>query len=466
MTAPLPKRYGYKLPLEALGGVCVKVSIEFPDKLEYRAAFNGAINMLGKWFQWDHTQADYDDIPQLNQDVAQVWSMVLSEAEWEQCMEVCEQLIACLTTDADTQEALAGQILTNDLIRNAVNQVANKGATMLPGELTLPIAQGCDLDTLFAQVTGIIDTMNTNNVDFLEILAASTAPARKLAAAIAAIPVLETLPIDDAIDWVAKMQAEIVTNYEAQYTTAVRDTYRCDLFCIAQNNEDCQLTYGDIKTYFNNRLGAALDPAHLLLAIVQYTILGTWAGTTVVDIMMLNQISIWEVAGDWLGINLRTLQAITKISSNEPDPDWSTLCDECVTPTDCYEFMIDDQGWIDQGNAVYVDSSGWTAVTSGQWFIQNGDHIKECNTVKITFNNNWFDGSNDFHKFFVVLSDYGGSNSQGFGTGAGPLLQGETITLTSTGANWIGLNIQIAAGGYTWPSGVYIKEICCTIEEG
>ena len=93
MTTPLPKRFGYKLPLEALGGACIRVSIEFPDKLEYRAAFNGSINMLGKWFQWDHTQADYQAIPELNVEVAQVWSEVLAAATWEECMEFCARMI-------------------------------------------------------------------------------------------------------------------------------------------------------------------------------------------------------------------------------------------------------------------------------------------------------------------------------------------------------------------------------------
>lgn len=248
---------------------------------------------------------------------------------------ICSLIIDCLENDTDTQQAIASLIINNELVRNAVNQVAGKGAPMLPWEIELPVSQGCDLDKLFAQTTGIIDQMNINNVDFLEILAAATAPARKLAAAISAIPIIETLPIDDAIDWVAKMQAEIVTNYNSQYTSSLRDTYRCDLFCIAQEKADCELSYGDIKTYFNNRLGAALDPANLLMAIVQYTILGTWAGTTVVDIMMLNQISIWEVAGNWMDINLRTLQAVTKISSNYPDSDWETLCENCPPPPGC-----------------------------------------------------------------------------------------------------------------------------------
>jgi hypothetical protein len=137
-------------------------------------------------------------------------------------------------------------------------------------------------------------------------------------------------------------------------------------------------------------------------------------------------------------------------------------CEVCPPVETCYDFTIDEQGWIQTSNGEYVAVTGWHALTSGQFILQNGNHTQQAHAVKITFNSNFFDGSNDFHKFFVVLSSYGGGNSQGFGTGAGPLLvaPGGTITLTSSGDNWVGLNVQIAAGGYTWPSGVYITEIC------
>lgn len=468
MTTPLPKRYGKTLPLIINPDERICFTIQVPDILEYRAAIYGVIGELGEWFTWQHYQTDYVNPPTRNKEAAELWVQLLADAVWEECMSFCEQMIGCLTTDTDVQAALASQMLTNELIRNAINQVAGKGAPMLPGTLTLPIATGCDKDELFAQVTGIIDTMNQNNVDFLEILAAATAPARKLAAAIAAIPVIETLPIDDAIDWVAKMQAEIVVNYNAEWTTSVRDTLRCELFCIAQEHTDCVLTYDDIKKYFNDRLGAALDPAHLLAAVVQYTVAGTWAGTTVVDIMMLNQISIWQVAGDWMGVNLRTLQAVTKISSNYPDSDWSTLCDPCAPVGNCFEFSVSEQDWTGYADtgAQYTEGQGWgqNANTYLVLLAPLGNDT-EVQSLGLKFTRAW-SGVNDFDKFFITISNSDGSNAQSYGTGFAPLLQGNDFTFVKDGSPWIRPRVQMAAGGYTFPpnssnpSVQYVDQIC------
>lgn len=138
-------------------------------------------------------------------------------------------------------------------------------------------------------------------------------------------------------------------------------------------------------------------------------------------------------------------------------------CEVCPPIETCYAFTIDNQGWVSTENALYTASQGWGAVVSARFIMQNGNHTQGAHSVRIQFSNGFFNGSDDFHKFFVVLSSYGGANEQGFGTGAGPLLvaPGGVITLTSTGADWVGLNVQIAAGGYTWPiGGVYITEIC------
>lgn len=333
---------GLPLPDPVDPGSYVEYHICVPNAWQYRSALVGAISELCKYWTWEHTE---DDISAA-QEAAFLFKDALNAASYEEaCMTFCERMIECLTSDEDVQAALATLIASNptvqdaiaaaiadsDTIRRALEIAPGLGAPMGPAQLNAPINtdSGCDLDVVFAEITGIVDQLDTNNRDFLEIMAVASTPGKRLAQVIAAIPALETLPVDDIVAYVAKLYDEIVANYNAAWTTAVRDEYRCDLFCLARDKPDCQLDYDDLFEYFNQRLGNAVSIGNLVGSVVQYTILGTWSGTVVIDIMMLNQIAIWRAAGNWLGLNLRSLQAVTQLSGNIPDSDWMTLCD-CV----------------------------------------------------------------------------------------------------------------------------------------
>lgn len=333
MTTPLPKRYGYKLPLEALGGACVKVSLEFPDKLEYRAAFNGAINMLGKWFQWDHTQADYQNIPELNVEVAQVWSEVLANALWEVCMDFCAQMIAnaeCFLDDSDVQTQLITQLLSNQTFVQAMNQIAGKGVPMPEVEIVAPVTDTCVEDNLFGGITSIVRQMNINNTDFFEIIEAGSNPIERASLILGAIPILETLPLDEIVEFTDQIIENIFENYDAAYTTALEDEYRCDIFCLALDAPDCAVTFDMLFEYFSNRLGGSITIESILAEGIAFIAAGTWSGTEIVDAMMLTQVVLWRAASNFLGVNIRTLQTVGLLGQNNPDPDWSLLC-ECVT---------------------------------------------------------------------------------------------------------------------------------------
>lgn len=347
MTPPDPKRYGYKLPLEALGGVCIKVSIEFPDKLEYRAAFSGAINMLGKWFQWDHTQADYQDIPDLNVEVAQVWSGVLAAATWEECMTFCEQLIACLTDDTDTQEALANLIETNDAIRLALKNslMSNpdflremqtqitQGNKLSPTEVIAPIGSNCDKDQLWAGMIGLVQQMNRNNEDFLEQMEVLTNIIERVTDLIRAIPVFETLPFDDVINFVNTLFSDITENYLAEYTTEYENTLACELFCLALTSDTCYLSFDQMYNVFRDRLLASFTVESALVDVIQFLASGTWSGSQVADFMFMFQMQCIRSASKFLAINLLSLQKMFDVGADEPNTGWEALCTDCACPT-------------------------------------------------------------------------------------------------------------------------------------
>lgn len=402
MTTPLPKRFGYKLPLEALGGACVRVSLEFPDKLEYRAAFNGSINMLGKWFQWDHTQADYQDIPELNVEVAQVWSEVLADALWETCMDFCAQMIAnaeCFLDDASVQTEIINHLLNNQTFIQAINQIAGKGVPMPLPEIEAPVTDTCVEDNLFGGVTSIIRQMNTNNTDFFEKIEAGTNPIERAALIVSAIPIIETLPVDEIVEFTDQIIENIFENYDAEYTTALEDEYRCDIFCLALEAPDCSVTFDMLFEYFSGRLGGAITIESILAEGIAFVAAGTWSGTEIVDAMMLAQVVLWRAASNFLGINIRTLQTVGLLGQNNPDHDWSILC-ECVPPppTDCLDFTISDYDFY-PGNNVGTPTTAFGHYDPGvglapdssspfyfYWWRPATGSIDMVNSVTFTFN--------------------------------------------------------------------------------
>jgi len=277
-------------------------------------------------------------------------------------MQFCEKVIDCILNDPDVQQAIADEMLADGPMRDAINEISRIGSPVTTGAGAGNLVGGCDLDELFAGITSIVDTMHNNNKDFLEVMALAATQTKRVSTAISAIPVIGLLPVDEIVDWVGKMQAEILTNYDAEWTLEVRDEYRCALFCIARSQEDCTLSYDDIYNYLQTRLGHALDPLNILGSLVQYTVLGTWSGTTVVDIMMLNQIGIWKVAGEWLGSVIRTLETVAELGKDTPDPDWEILCTDC--PPDAFWAVLGEE------------ASGFPNEAYGMITAQTSSHIE------------------------------------------------------------------------------------------
>lgn len=358
MPSPLPKRTGKQIPLIIDSDERICFHMEMPDILEYRAAVMGQLIQLGYWFAWSHTQEDYSDIPTVNQDVAQLWAQIVADASFEVCMSFCEQMITCINTDEDVQTALAEMLATNPINQTTTYQTSVYGAPLNEAQRGAALATppDCDLDVLFSMCTAIIDQLHKNNEDFLEILEVASNPTERARNVISAIPVIGLLPIDEAIEFIDQLVEEIQENYDAQYTSSIRDELRCALFCAAKDADDCIVTFDMLTAIFEDRLGYYLDPVNTAGAMVQYFLTSTWAGTTVVDIMTLVQVAFWRTASEWLGVNIRTLQIVARLVIDNPDPDWEILCLDCP---------VDD--WIDNDFSTGTQW-GWLPYVSGITF--------------------------------------------------------------------------------------------------
>lgn len=332
MTKPKRDRTtGLPLPNPVVPLTSICFTLQVPNALEYRSALKGVLSELGKNWTWAQTAGED------NQDAytaAELWRQRLLEATYQlDCGDdmSCEDVASCIDTDPAVQAAIASQLAAGGGGTTVVYNTATQGAPMLPSAYNQPViyARDCDNNSLFGSVTAIVQQMDRNNRDFLEVIEVGTNTRERASQLIAAIPLFETLPIDEAIDYLDKLQSEILENYEAAWTDALADTYRCDLFCIGLNNPNCEVTFVQVFDYFNGRLGNALDLENLFGSLVQYFTLGTWSGSLVVDIMMLNQVAIWRAASNWSGISLRSFQTVGLLGANDDDPDWEILCDDC-----------------------------------------------------------------------------------------------------------------------------------------
>lgn len=362
-TSGLP----YPSPVDP--GEYIYMCLPVPNNTLYRQALYGVLSELGKPWTWRQTAGEDN---QGAYDAAEVWRKAVSMAVYtDDCGGVipmsCEDVADCIETNEATQTAI-NNIINNQSNTQITYETSRQGTPITEAEYTAsltPPNPGCDEDILFGAVSAIVDQLDKNNLDFLQIMEVGTNTRERVSTVIAAIPIIETLPVNEIIDFVDKAQNEILEHYEAQWTTALYDEYRCEIFCLALASPDCEITFQLLFDYFNNRLGAALDPNNLLQDLFEFFLLGTWAGTQVVDIMMLVQIGVWREASNWLGVSLRTLQTVGLLGANDPNHDWAVIPCDCA-PIDEWvtnDFSTGSQfGWADTSSpGTFSDwtGAGW-----------------------------------------------------------------------------------------------------------
>lgn len=287
---------------------CVEVII--PSGLEWVYALQGLVSALTRDFNF---QGDREQATALaySANVAYVLT------DWEGCMS-CQDIADCIYTDAVVQQAI------NDVYS------LTSPATPIPDAMKqsniAPPNPTCDLDNLFGQIDNLIEQMNVNNLDFQQIIESQSNASERIAQLFSAIPIIETLPVDEVIDFGQDIWSNALFEaYEANDTTAYRDTLKCDLFCISQLNS-CALSLDDVTAYFADRLGATTEDT--LQEVVDFLLLGTWTGTEVNDVFYYMQ-SVMLAFGnkffDLLGLKPFEIY----LALGESNGDWALLCSAC-----------------------------------------------------------------------------------------------------------------------------------------
>jgi len=315
-------------------------------------------------------------------------------------VDFCALMINCIVNDTDVQDALTAwliQSIQNNIdVQNALNEVYKETDHNVPippgsaGENLLPANPGCDLDMLFGQIVSLIENMNTNNLDAFEVTETATNIAERVVLLMGAIPVLETLPVDEVLDYAQQIWTDdLFEAYVANDTTGYRDELKCDLFCIAQAN-GCQLSMDNVRDYFAGRVGAS--PEDAIAEAIAYVLAGTWTGTEVNDLFYWAQVSLMMFGNKYFNlVGLKPYAVYLKLG--DPDSDWSTLCETCpedVCVTYNFANPIPDFT-LESGSDASLDASGYYlsgAWTGGggnpQWIIGSATHTwAEVNRITI-----------------------------------------------------------------------------------
>lgn len=301
--------------------------------------------------------SDLQDQSALDQWVSKL-NLRLMSPMTQDCEFVVDCIVSTLDNDDDNSQRIVDALMRSerfiDALRNSGLSIGGGGGG---GSVTTS-----NLDALFGAVTYLVDTMHDLTVDAHQIWDQGTTQRERFVSFVRAIPIIETLPIDDVIDYADQMYEDVFTEFEAEYTTTpitgTRDVYRCGLFCRAKDNGNT-LTIDDFIEYFSNRVGYTQNPVALLLSLMNFIGNGEFSGINVADVSFLNLAIIIKSVGAIAGMNIPDLQTIMNLGLNNPDPDWVTLCVDCYEP---------EPNCLDAKEAPLLNArpGGWGLWTSGQ----------------------------------------------------------------------------------------------------
>lgn len=214
------------------------------------------------------------------------------------------------------------------------------------GGVTVPCGTTAEKDALYAACAELANYIIAQQTDFYEIFQQSVSRLPELAdQLISAIPLVETLPVDEIISTVEYFSDEAEEIWEAVNTSDREQDFRCLLFCAALAN-DCKLTPELVLSALASQAPSTLQDfmaksARDLLAIM---IVGQPLGDEFYYSQLYFQVQIvlmgerWLEAQGWRPYEMRFLSGL-----NSPDNDWSIFCTDCPD----WAFYQDFRFWTD-----------------------------------------------------------------------------------------------------------------------
>jgi len=232
----------------------------------------------------------------------------------------CEQVALCI--DGGNLDETLQQYST-------VQNFYDNSTTIYPTYPTVEkeIIADCDPDAVWGMVDQMVDLMHSAITDFFHVIVASVNFTQKLAAVYGNVPIVGSLTIGLAADFVAFLTEDCQENYDASYTEQFSQETKCEIFCMVM--DDCQLTMGDLMDMFYTHFQIDVremtfyDMCELLLN-------GSWGGTEWANLMFAFLCYCLNAGSKWMGLSPEFYNQMMRSFWNDPSNDWMQLCDECT----------------------------------------------------------------------------------------------------------------------------------------
>ena len=273
---------------------------------------------------------------------------------------ICDLVTNCIETNDQTQKAILKLIGDRGNVpdSNPNNPINNQPGNVLGGVT-------CDFDQIYGSCEAIVDYVATVSRDILESVQAQGTPIGAIARAVDFLPIIGDLPLlddlNEIVDW---FKNNGTTQFDAGYTTTLRQLLICNMFSVAC--ADCDLSANDIVLVFAGQSGVTIQPDAIWLAMVQQFLLqpGATAFTAGMLAMTAGALATGSAIGGIVGFNgLATIAA-----SGDLDGDWALFCDPCIANNWCYEF-----DFIASSGGAQVSGAGGLLNNSGTLYCANND---------------------------------------------------------------------------------------------
>jgi hypothetical protein len=257
------------------------------------------------------------------------------------CEPCCDAVLSCLENNEDVIERI------REIIRSETEGVGN------PDKPINELDEFCPNDVVWASVSNLVDYLDQAVVDLFEIIETATNVLEIVTEWADNVPFLGQF-MASALDYITWIQDSVKDSYLANVTTDLLNTYKCELFCLYKSNNCQGLSLDHLVNYFLGKIGG--DIGETVEDLVTFLITGAWVGDQIVAATMLSIVGFMRL-DDGIGFitipnGYYSLQTIMALGANNPDADWSILCDECPLQT----YTID-----------YVASDGGATATRGSW---------------------------------------------------------------------------------------------------
>lgn len=335
------------------------VAFRIPDDPQWIGIIAGLLYSPCNGYWWKKSSGDWETARDTMCAIATEFNTV----------DFCEQVDECIIENGGTQT----------IINNTVNNYyyGDKDGGLGNGIMGVDT---CDYDVLFGITTQLVDYLDSQAREAFQVIEEASNNLELITNWIDNIPIAN-LTIGYLLEYAQWILDTVAEEYEQEWGTALRDEYRCDLFCTWNSSSDCSLSVRDIAEYFANRLLASFDIFTTFQNLVDFLLTGTWSGTQIVDVMFLAMTGIMaldDIELPFITIkNIYSYETVVALASNDPDPDWMILCDECnIEWCRHFDFTTGQHGWeslnIGVGwGATYVAGVGWKPVVNTSASLNN-----------------------------------------------------------------------------------------------